>query len=211
MNIVYRISSTIMRHFFSVIYRTTWYGLENIPNDGPLIVACNHVSFFDPPLIGCSAHRDFSYLARETLMGNPISAWLLPRLNVVGVDREGGKDAKAVRHVLKSLKDGRAVVIFPEGTRSHNGTLQSAKAGIGLLACRSGVPVLPVRVFGAFNAFSRHHKLPSQRGRIKVVYGRPLQPSDFDPGKKATDRYQIAIDRIMEAIARQEIPVDSEV
>ena len=142
-------------------------------------------------------------------MGNPISAWLLPRLNVVGVDREGGKDAKAVRHVLKSLKAGRAVVIFPEGTRSHDGTLQSAKAGIGLLACRSGVPVLPVRVFGAFNAFSRHHKLPSQRGRIKVVYGRPLQLSDFDPGKKATDRYQIAIDRIMEAIARQEIPVDS--
>ena len=211
MNIVYRISSTIMRHLFSVIYRTTWYGLENIPKDGPLIVACNHVSFFDPPLIGCSAHRDFSYLARETLMGNPISAWLLPRLNVVGVDREGGKDAKAVRHVLKSLKAGRAVVIFPEGTRSHDGTLQSAKAGIGLLACRSEVPVLPVRVFGAFNAFSRYHKLPSLRGRIKVVYGRPLQPSDFDPGKKATDRYQIAIDRIMEAIARQEIPVDSEV
>ena len=59
MNIVYRISSTIMRHLFSVIYRTTWYGLENIPKDGPLIVACNHVSFFDPPLIGCSAHRDF--------------------------------------------------------------------------------------------------------------------------------------------------------
>ena len=209
MNVVYRISSTSMRHLFSILYRTTWHGLGHIPRSGPLIVASNHVSFFDPPLVGCSAPRDFSYLARATLMGNPVSAWLLPRLNVVGVDREGGKDAKAVRHVLQSLKAEKAMVIFPEGTRSKDGNLQEAKAGIGLLACRSAVPVLPVRVFGAFDVYSRHHKVPRARGRMQIVYGKPLQPADFDPGKKADERYQKAIDRILHAIGNLEVPEES--
>ena len=208
MNAIYHTCSWLTRSLFTVMYRTTWHGLGNIPMKGQVIVASNHVSFFDPPLVGCSAPRDFHYLARETLMDNPFSAWLLPRLNVIGVDREGGKDTQAVRHVLKSLKEGKAMVIFPEGTRSADGQLQQAKAGIGLLACRSRAQVLPVRVFGAHSVYSRKHKIPSARGRIKIVYGKCLQPDEFDPGKGTDERYQVAINRIMGAIADLEKPND---
>ena len=206
MNIVYQVCSSFMRNIFSVLYRTTWHGLENLPKEGPVIVASNHVSFFDPPLVGCSAPREFHFLARETLMGNPVSAWLLPRLNVIGVDREGGKDAGAVRQVMKSLKEGKVLVIFPEGTRSRDGSLQKAKAGIGLLACRTRAQILPARVFGAYEVYNRHRKIPKVRGRIQVVYGRCLRPDEYDPGKGADERFQVAINRIMDAIATLVVP-----
>jgi 1-acyl-sn-glycerol-3-phosphate acyltransferase len=100
------------------------------------------------------------------------------------------------------------MVIFPEGTRSTDGELQQAKAGIGLLACRSRAQVLPVRVFGAHNVYSRKHKIPNARGRIKIVYGKCLQPDEFDPGKGTDERYQVAINRIMGAIKDLKKPND---
>lgn len=206
MNPIYHFCSTLVRTVFSLLYRTSWHGLENVPRKGPLLIASNHMSFFDPPLVGCSTRRDFHYLARESLMGNAFSAWLLPRINVIPVNRESGKDARAVRQVLKALKDELGTVIFPEGTRSPDGELQEAKAGVGLLACRSKAQVLPVRIFGSFEVFSRHQKIPKLRGKIHIVYGKCLHPEDYDPGPKTENRYKVAIERIMKTIAHLEVP-----
>lgn len=206
MNLVYKTCSLALRNILGILYRTDWHGLRHIPEDGPLLVVCNHTSFFDPPLLGAVNVRDFHFLARETLLGNPVAKWLLPRLNTIPVDRDGGKDAKAVSKVLKVLSKGEAVVVYPEGTRSPDGEIHPAKAGIGLIACRSRANILPMRIVGAYDIYSRHRKIPSIRGKLDVIFGPVLNPAEYDPGRKSENRFQEAIDRAMEAVARLEVP-----
>jgi 1-acyl-sn-glycerol-3-phosphate acyltransferase len=206
MNLVYKTCSLALRNIWGILYRTDWHGLRHIPEDGPLLVVCNHTSFFDPPLLGAVKVRDFHFLARETLLSNPVAKWLLPRLNTIPVDRDGGKDAKAVSKVLKVLSKGEAVVVYPEGTRSPDGEIHPAKAGIGLIACRSRANILPMRIVGAYDIYSRHRKIPSIRGKLDVIFGPVLTPADYDPGRKSENRFQEAIDRAMEAVARLEVP-----
>lgn len=207
MNYVYETCSLALRNLWGLLYRTEWHGLQHVPREGALLVVCNHTSFFDPPLLGAIKEREFHFLARETLLNNPVSKWLLPRLNTIPVDRDGGKDAKAVSKVLKVLSQGHAVVVYPEGTRSEDGKIQPAKAGIGLLACRSKATILPMRIFGAYDIFNRHHKAPKIRGKMDVVFGPPLAPEEYDPGRKSKNRFQEAIDRAMEAVKELEVPL----
>ena len=206
MNLVYKSCSLALRNLWGLLYRTEWHGIRHIPETGPLLVVCNHTSFFDPPLLGAVKTRDFHFLARETLLSNPVAKWLLPRLNTIPVDRDGGKDAKAVGKVLKALSQGEAVVVYPEGTRSPDGEIHPAKAGIGLLACRSKANILPMRIFGAYDIYNRDTKIPAIRGKLDVVFGPVLTPADFDPGRKSKNRFQEAIDRAMEAVGELQIP-----
>jgi len=207
MNYVYKTCSLALRNLWGLLYRTEWHGLQYVPKEGPVLVVCNHTSFLDPPLLGAIKEREFHFLARETLLSNAVARWLLPRLNTIPVDRDGGKDAKAVSKVLKVLAKGEAVVVYPEGTRSHDGKIQPAKAGIGLLACRSKATILPMRIFGAYDIFSRHHKVPKIRGKLDVVFGPPLTPAQFDPGRKSKNRFQEAIGRAMQAVEDLEVPL----
>ncbi len=175
------------------------YNADAVPQSGSFILASNHASFLDPPLVGIDLPRRIYFLARDTLFKGPF-AWLLPRIGSAPVAR-GSSDLKAIRRTLDLLAEQHGLVLFPEGTRSPDGQLQPAKAGVGMIACRAAVPVLPCRVFGSFEALNRKMKYPRAGQRIEVVYGQPLLPTAYDPGAAAGKaRFQTAADNIMAAI-----------
>jgi 1-acyl-sn-glycerol-3-phosphate acyltransferase len=205
MGFFYGLGWLAFRFIFAVYFRRRSFNTERVPGTGPVILASNHASFIDPPLVGSALRRPLSYLARDTLFEVPGLNWLLRVWNVVPVDREGG-GAAGIRKILQALGDRKAVILFPEGTRSHDGKLQHARSGIGLIVLRSEAPVVPVRVFGTFEAYGRHFRFPRPR-RVAVKYGRPLRferlRAEADTCDKARlkEIYQEVSDEIMAAIA----------
>ena len=205
MNPSYFIGWSLFRLIYATYFRWRVYNPENVPLNGPVILACNHASFIDPPLVGSGLRRPVNYLARESLFRFPIIGAILRSWNAVPVDREGG-GASGLRAILDRLLAGGAILLFPEGTRTKDGNLQSARSGIGLTVIKSDAPVVPVRVFGTFEAFSRNHKFPLPR-RIAVKYGRPIDFSSLRAEAKVCPKprlkqiYQEVADRIMAEIA----------
>jgi 1-acyl-sn-glycerol-3-phosphate acyltransferase len=208
MNLVYRVGWTFWRSVALAGFRCRYHHPENVPASGPAILAANHASFLDPPLVGAGLRRDLHYLARESLFRLPLFGAILRQVNVVPVDREGG-GARGLKAILDRLLQGGAILLFPEGTRSPDGGLQPARSGIGLTVIKSSAPVIPVRLFGTFEAWGRHQRWPRFR-RVAVTYGRPLSfdllreeaQSCSKPRLKAI--YQEAADDIMSAIAQLE-------
>ena len=208
MNLSYRIGWSCFRVMYATYFRWRVYGAENVPLSGGVILASNHASFLDPPLVGSGLKRDINYLARESLFRFPGIGALLRSWNAVPVDRDGG-GAKGLKVILARLLAGNAIILFPEGTRTKDGQLQPARSGIGLTVIKSTAPVVPVRVFGTFEAYGRNHKLPRPR-RVIVKYGQPLNFAQLRAEAATCDKarlkeiYQQVADEIMAAIARLE-------
>jgi len=205
MNFSYRCGWLFFRTLYATYFRWRVYGAENVPVTGALILASNHASFLDPPLVGSGLKRDINYLARESLFRFPLVGAVLRSWNSVPVDRDGG-GAKGLKIILGRLLDGAGIILFPEGTRTKDGKLQSARAGIGLVVAKSDAPVVPVRVFGTFEAYGRNHKFPRPK-RIAVKYGTVMRFEKLRAEAKdcSKDRlkqiYQEIADEIMAAIA----------
>jgi 1-acyl-sn-glycerol-3-phosphate acyltransferase len=187
-------------------FRGEVVGLENIPRTGPYLIAANHASHLDPPFVGCQVGRQMRFFARKTLWNNKVASWWLDHVETIPVDRDSG-DVGAIRRVIQALHEDRAVVLFPEGTRSPDGQLQKPKAGVGLLACKTGAPVVPCRVYGAFEAFGRGRSLPRFGTPVTVVFGKPIKPAEYDVPTAGKERYQIASERIFARIAALPLPV----
>jgi len=186
-------------------FPTTAYGVENIPGAGKFIVASNHASMLDPPVVGAMCSRQLHPFARGTLWRGGIISWWLDAVGTIPVDREAGSDVGAIKRILHVMKEGGGIVLFPEGTRTRTGGLQPPKAGVGLMACRTGAPVVPTRIFGSFEAMGRDR--PLRLGTpLSVVFGPPLFPADYDDPGAGKERYQRASERIMAAIAELKIP-----
>jgi 1-acyl-sn-glycerol-3-phosphate acyltransferase len=205
---------------YAVGYWTTFWTLtlgwgarawnrERVPAEGPMLLVSNHVSHFDPPLVGMSVGRPCTYLARKGLFEVPGLGWLIRRLGAVPIDREAGKDG--LMAVLRLLEEGRRVVMFPEGTRSPDGTFQPLKPGVALLVKKARCPVVPVGVAGAYDAWPRSQKLPvpallgalGPARRIGVNFGEPIPAGHF----AAMDRGAILAElqgRIAVALAEAE-------
>jgi 1-acyl-sn-glycerol-3-phosphate acyltransferase len=155
-------------------------GRRHIPCTGPALLIANHQSFVDPVLVGLATRRHLSFLARQTLFRRPALAWLLRHLSAVPIDHEGvGKEG--IKAILEQLRAGRAVVVFPEGTRSRDGKLQPLRPGVQLLIKRTEAPIVPVGIAGAYDAWPRTQHLPTPaplflpaEGGIAVVVGKPL-------------------------------------
>lgn len=190
--------------FFSTFYDFSTSGRRNIPMRGSAIFAANHISFYDPPAIGAQVHRPFNYFARDTLYKG-LFGKALHKLDTIPVARENA-DIKSLKAIFKALKKKGAVAIYPEGTRSADGKLAEPKPGAGMIACKSKATVIPTRIFGTYEAFGRHHKLPQLGGPIHIAYGRPMSVDDIDPGKDHPERYLEASRRIMAEIAKLEAP-----
>lgn len=126
-------------------------GSRRVPRMGGLIIACNHISELDPPVLGFAIPRTVAYMAKVELFGMRVTDFFLRKLNAFPVNRSS-IDTRALRTAIEHLKRGEAVVIFPEGTRSRDGRLLPVKAGISLVAISSGVPVLPAFIWGTDNA-----------------------------------------------------------
>ncbi len=204
-----RLGYYLLWHFFRILFRIGFarriYHVERVPSQGPVLIAANHASFMDPPLIGSSLPREITYLARDTLFRFPIIASFLQYINVIPVDR-GGKSPRGLKVIASRLKAGHPVILFPEGTRSSDGKLRQAKSGIGLLAIKSDAPILPVRVFGTFEAYGRHMKWPRLHP-VDIKFGRVLDLKHLRAEAKTASKdrlkaiYQEAADAIMQAIA----------
>ncbi len=195
--------------YFSCGYDYSVSGLEHVPRSGGLILAANHVSFYDPPALGAKVPRQIHYFARDTLFKGPLD-WLLRRLEVIPVARRAA-DVASLKLIFKVLKADGAVALFPEGTRSPDERLMPPKPGAGMIACRSGATVVPARIFGTHQTFGRKHTLPRVGGRIHVTYGSPLTTAEIDPGKDHPERYLEASRRIMTRIAELRPPAAGEI
>ena len=143
MNPVYFLGWAASRCIFAVYFRRRVFHAERVPLQGPVILAANHASFLDPPLVGSSLKRDINYLARESLFRFPVLGSILRWCQAVPVDREGG-GAKGLKIILDRLLSGGGIILFPEGTRTRDGKLQPARSGIGLTVIKSNAPVVPV-------------------------------------------------------------------
>ena len=171
--------------------------MENLPASGAYIIACNHVSFIDPPAVGAGITRDVYYLARKTLFAPPVMDKFLPSINAIPVDQDK-PDMTGLKKIIQILRRGDPVVLFPEGSRSVDGTLQPAMPGIGLLVAKGAVPVVPARIFGAYEAYPRGGKLKLS-GSLRIVFGRPV---DFSASEELKSKnYQAIGDQIMAHIA----------
>ncbi|MEP7014280.1 MAG: lysophospholipid acyltransferase family protein [Verrucomicrobiota bacterium] len=189
----YNLSRLVGRLFFH--YRVIHP--ERMIQTGPVILAMNHQSFLDPPLAGITCHRAIYYLARRSLQDSPFLGWLLPKLSVIPVDQEA-VDRSALKALIRVIKNGNGALVFPEGSRTSDGRLQPALPGVGLVIAKTRAPVVPLRIFGAFDAWPIGGKLRLWR-RITVVIGDPIFFSDEDLDAKG--RYAQLSQRVMDAIA----------
>ncbi|MDR2863022.1 MAG: 1-acyl-sn-glycerol-3-phosphate acyltransferase [Puniceicoccales bacterium] len=202
-NPTYIIVYNIARWFVALFGRVDVSGLDNVPAGGS-IIACNHQSFLDPPLVGSSIEKEIYFFARKTLFKNPGLGHVLRTCNTIPVDRDGGSDVAAFKRVFAVLRGGQSLLMFPEGTRSQDGQLQEAQAGIGLIACKTRVPVVPVRVFGTHTLLPRGSFFPRPGARLTVVFLPPVFPEEFDPGAQHPKRFIEASRHIMARIASAE-------
>ena len=206
MNFVYFLGWCFFRTIYATYFHWRVFNAERVPLKGPLILASNHASFLDPPLVGSGIHRGINYLARDTLFRYPGVGWLLRKWNSVPVDRDGG-GAAGLKAILDRLLAGGAIILFPEGTRTRDGKLQPARSGIGLTVIKSDAAVVPARVFGTFEAYGRHLKFPRPHG-IAVKYGRPMYFAKLRSEAKTCSKprlkqiYQEVANEIMAEIAK---------
>jgi 1-acyl-sn-glycerol-3-phosphate acyltransferase len=185
---------------FGAAYRSLFglriVGAENLVTDGTVLVASNHQSFLDPPLIGNLYQTEMYFLARKTLFVG-FGKWLYKQWNAIPVDQDR-PDMASLKTIIKLLQQGERVLVFPEGERSENGDILPGQPGIGLVVAKSGARVQPVRIRGAREA------LPRGSGRIKfaritVTIGPAIDFSADDT--KSKDAYQKIADRIMNEIS----------
>ena len=205
---VYGLCHYAFRVIFDIAFRGEVAGLDNLPKTGAFMIASNHASHLDPPIVGSLIPRQVCFFARKTLWKPGFASWWLDTVGTIPVDRDGGSDVTAIKRVLQALKNEKAIILFPEGTRSPDGNLQPAKPGVGLLACRTQVAVVPARIFGSFDACGRGGKvrIPTP---VSVVYGKPMSPAEYDDPALGKDRYLRASERIMARIAQLKKPVET--
>jgi len=191
-HIVRLFSLTFFKFFHS--FRTS--GADNLP-PGPLILAPNHASYLDPPATGCGLFRVTYYLARHTLFKPPIASWLLPSIGSIPVN-QNSPGPSSLKNIFEVFKNKGTLVLFPEGQRTFDGNLRKAEPGIGMIAARANVPVVPVHIIGSREAMPRNGRWHPFRP-IRVVYGKPMR---FTGDPKNREDFQKFADEIMSAISK---------
>jgi 1-acyl-sn-glycerol-3-phosphate acyltransferase len=174
-------------------------GRDNIPQTGGSILASNHRSYLDPPTIGVSIRRRTYYFAKQELFKNPVFGRFIRSVYAFPVDREG-VDRTAIRHAINLLKSGELLTLFPEGTRSGDGTLGEPTPGVAFIAKQADVPIVPCALTGTDvvlppKAWHLH------RGRITVQFGEPVYVKDFNTAGDRKAGATAAVEAVMERIA----------
>jgi 1-acyl-sn-glycerol-3-phosphate acyltransferase len=198
-NPYYWVGYHFSRFFARIFFRFRILHRERMIQSGPVIVAMNHQSYFDPPLAGNACDRPIYFLARRSLLNVPVLRWLLPKLNVIPVNQEG-IDRSALKALIQVIKAGNGALVFPEGSRTLDGNLQPGLPGIGLVIAKTLAPVVPMRIFGA------HEAWPRGGGRMRfhpitVVVGEPIHFTASDLQDRGKDVYTQLSQRVMDAIA----------
>ncbi len=189
----------LTRFIARIFFRFRVIHPERVIQEGPVILAMNHESYLDPPFAGIGCRRAIYFLTRKTLLDVPLLGWLLPKLNVIPVDQEGG-DRSALKAIIRILRANHGALVFPEGSRTLDGNLQPPQPGVGFISAKTLAPVVPMRIFGA------HQALPRGGGklrfcRITIVIGEPLYFTAADLEGNNREVYPRLAQRVMDAIA----------
>ncbi|MFQ5863008.1 MAG: lysophospholipid acyltransferase family protein [Candidatus Brocadiales bacterium] len=168
---------------FPAFLRYRSFGRKNVPHRGGVLIVCNHQSYADPLLIGVGLDRQIHIMARRSLFHkNIFFRWLIQSLNAFPL-KDNGVNVGAIKEAIKRIKEGNIVLIFPEGTRTRDGSIGEIHPGIAVIANRAGSPVVPAVIHGAFEAWPRTRKFFRLRPKIKVAFGKPLyfdsSPEEF--------------------------------
>ncbi|MBV8415236.1 MAG: 1-acyl-sn-glycerol-3-phosphate acyltransferase [Verrucomicrobia bacterium] len=204
MNPLYWVGYALCKTVAKVAFQYQAFGQENIIEDGPAIMAANHQSYLDPPLVGITCRAELYFLARKTLFENKFVGPILSRVNALPVDLSGA-DLTAVRTIINLLKQGHRTVIFPEGTRSLTGEIQQARPGIGMIISKTLAPVVPMRIFGSFEAWPKGGKI-KLLSPVTVVVGKPIRFKKEDFVVKGREAYQKISEQVLTTIAAIERP-----
>jgi 1-acyl-sn-glycerol-3-phosphate acyltransferase len=184
----------LFRGLFASVYRWRVIGRENIPDGEGLILCCNHISNWDPVLLGCGIDRQVHFMAKEELFRIPVISSLITDFGTFPVKRGAG-DRQAIRKSLEIVKEGKVLGIFPEGTRnlSNPGKVGNVLPGAAMIALKAGVRVVPVAIDGPYRPFSR---------RITIIYGQPIDLTAAVAGKESAERTQYAAEIIQREIQK---------
>ena len=191
---LYGFFRVVFRLIFYILFRARVYGRENIPAEGAVILAANHASNIDPPLMASLIDRPVSYMAKIELFENPIFGAAIRRCHAFPVKR-GESDRGAIKTAVTVLKEERVLGLFPEGTRSKTGELQKAEAGVALIAAMTGAPIVPVAILNTHRIFANGGLLP----QLRIMYGQPISFQGDRKSKEALDAFSA---EIMAHIAR---------
>jgi 1-acyl-sn-glycerol-3-phosphate acyltransferase len=172
----YRFWWWVVRFLLLLLYRIRVHEERYVPMTGGAMLLANHQSHFDPPAIGSVVHRHLNFLARKTLFTWPLS-WHIGMLDAIPLDQEG-IGLSGIKETLKRLRNGEAIVIFPEGSRSWDGEMQPLMPGFCAIARRCRVPMIPVGIAGAYEAWRRGTPFPKLTGVIHIQFGPPLMPAE---------------------------------
>jgi 1-acyl-sn-glycerol-3-phosphate acyltransferase len=189
----YRISWHFLRFVERLVFGFTVTGSDIIPRSGPVIIATNHISYCDPPVVGSGVPREVHFLAKEELFRNRAFGWLISRYNAIPLKRSVG-DVGALKKAVGILRQGKAVLMFPEGTRSLTGRLLKPKPGIGMIATLASAPVVPAYVTGT----NRLGAALLRRARLSVSFGEPVTPL---AGADSREGYMKVTEEVMRRIA----------
>lgn len=178
MNLVYTTVAFLLRKLLPIFYRFRVYGQnKNLP--GAALIAPNHASFLDPPVIAAAWPQEVHFLARASLFQGSFWGWFLKALNAHPIDGSA-QDLASFRIICTLLREGKKVVLFPEGVRSEDGSLTGMKAGVAMLSLKTGCPIIPVYIHGAFTAWPRHSRWPKLRKPISCIFGDPIFPPSLE-------------------------------
>ena len=179
--VFFRIAQIFFRIYFTLYHRVSVRGLPELKKflagrAGPVILAANHESYLDPPLVGMLLPGAMRFIAWDGLFKIPVFASLIRALGAVPVSQENKSSAASLlRDVMEFIKNGYSVLIFPEGERSPNGTLMPFEGGAALISLKTGAPIVPVWMDGTFEAYPSSKKIPRPR-RVAVTFGEPIFP-----------------------------------
>jgi len=195
---IYRVTWWLVRTILLVFFRYRVVGREHVPATGAVILASNHVSNLDPPVLGCSLWRRGAFMAKDELFRKPLAAWFIGKMGAYPVKR-GAPDRASLKRSLDTLANDGMLAVFPEGTRSETGELQEPEMGVGLMAYRSGALVVPVYISGTERVLPRSGGM--KLAPITVTFGPPIRFVAAEGERAGREEYEAAARRIMAAIA----------
>jgi 1-acyl-sn-glycerol-3-phosphate acyltransferase len=211
---VYKLTRFVVAAVFNLYFRTEYVGIENVPPEGAMIVAPNHVSYLDPIWVSIPFERPLRYMTWDKMTGLPLLGSLMRAYGAFPVNIESASgDRAALRQSLKHLRAGGGLMIFPEGARTRDGKLMAFKPGVIRLALDTGVPIVPVTIIGGYKTYSPHHIVPRPY-KVKVIYHEPIKLCPPPDDAQLKDYLREEVERlrmiVASALPQEAVPLNEE-
>jgi len=195
---LYAMARVFLRAFFRLFNRWEVAGRERVPAEGGVLLVANHTSYADPPIVGTASPRPVNFMAKAELFRIPVLGWLIRRTHAFPV-RRGTTDREALRRAIRMLRDGRVLLVFPEGTRSPDGRVMEAEQGAAFIALSAGAYVVPVAIDGADRVLPRHSPI-MRPAKLRVAFGEPVDLSQLYGQRLTREVLGQASERMMAAL-----------